>query len=438
METPREAPPDEITQIRTVINQFLQDRLQPKLDKLKEDDEEKRRKLQEDHRPENWIADAARRTRKIQQVTHAIKYSHPDAKGTNIFSLGNPSAGNTMIGTHTLQASIEPDTAFYGGAADMPAFEFLSLQVNGKSIIERAAMGDPALINALPGDPKQKGLWIEAFAGLTAPKSQLSSHKLAKQIYWPITDDDYHLLAPLFPSSLAHHLWQLLREDRFSEAAKAAREAYRENQPHQQGFREYPDMAIVNFGGTKPQNISQLNSERHGEAWLLASVPPTWRSRPAQPPWQVESIFDRWFEQHSEVRRYTRELRRFLSKLGDRNNLEIRDQRAGLTRMIVDELLQFAAEIQDLQAGWSADPACKLNPEERYWLDPYRTGLDPEFATARNSIDWKEQVSHRFGNWLNARLRTDRTSMSDVEHGEWKTLLEQEMRLLREELDSHA
>lgn len=30
------------------------------------------------------------------------------------------------------------------------------------------------------------------------------------------------------------------------------------------------------MGGTKPQNISQLTSERGGANYLLASLPPTW------------------------------------------------------------------------------------------------------------------------------------------------------------------
>lgn len=278
---------------------------------------------------------------------------------------------------------------------------------------------------------------MDAFAGLTEPKGTKATHKLAKQLYWPLGDDTYHLLAPLFPTTLAHRVWQTIREDRFSEAAKAARQAHRDQRSHDHGYREYLDFAIVKFGGTKPQNISQLNSERHGEAYLLASLPPTRRNQPQQPPLNIESIFPGRLGQRQPVRQLVRALRGFLDSTRDWNNRDIRDKRAELVELIRDELLQLAAELQDLPAGWSAQADCKLNPEERCWLDPRRVVQDEEFAALRETTDWQDLVCRRFGNWLNARLSTRRTPMGDVEHKAWSTELEEELHMLREELDTH-
>jgi len=86
----------EAGQLRVVIQDFLQERLQPKLDKLKEGEDEKRQKLLEAHQLQTWIADAAHRVGQIQQVTHALKYIHPEAKGTNINAPGNPDAGEYL------------------------------------------------------------------------------------------------------------------------------------------------------------------------------------------------------------------------------------------------------------------------------------------------------------------------------------------------------
>jgi len=77
-----------VSKIRQVIGEFIQIRLQAKLDKLKADQLAERERLQAAHEPEVWLADAARRVGQIQQVTHAIKYIHPDARGTNLFSAG--------------------------------------------------------------------------------------------------------------------------------------------------------------------------------------------------------------------------------------------------------------------------------------------------------------------------------------------------------------
>ncbi len=80
MEAPSSSlsPPDGSLRIRAAILQFLQARLQPKLDKLKADEDEARQKLLLEHEPKAWIADAARRVGQIQRVTHALKFTHPN------------------------------------------------------------------------------------------------------------------------------------------------------------------------------------------------------------------------------------------------------------------------------------------------------------------------------------------------------------------------
>ena len=45
----------------------------------------------------------------------------------------------------------------------------------------------------------------------------------------------------------------------------------------------YASLAVQELGGTKPQNISQLNSERRGDNYLLASLPPVWKTVAVQP-----------------------------------------------------------------------------------------------------------------------------------------------------------
>lgn len=427
-------PIEDVTAIQAVINQFLQERLQPKLDKLKEGEDEKRQKLLDAHRPATWIADAARRVSQIQQVTHAIKYTHPDAKGTSLNSQGNATAGETLIGTHTINGRAAADVV--GNAAALDVYKFLRLEVDGKSLLIRACNTDPAMESALPGNTGEAQAWMKAFAALSEPKGQPTSHKLAKQIYWPIGNGKYHLLAPLFPTTLVHGIYNGIREDRFSETAKTARQAYRDKQPHDHGFREYPYFAIQHFGGTKPQNISQLNSERHGENYLLAALPPTWKNKELKPPLRTESIFNRWLNR-DRIYHLTTTLRRFLLKVQPVNNIKIRNKRAELVALIRDELVQKVAQLQELSPGWSTHEECRLNADECFWLDPRRGRDDEGFAKARETSDWKDAICHRFGNWLNARLNTDKTPMGMPEFQHWHSILEKELRMMREELDDH-
>jgi CRISPR-associated protein Csy1 len=430
-------PPDPamIGALRQVIGDFLQERLQLKLDKLKDDEVDQRQALLQGYRTESWIADAAKRVGQIQQVTHALKFTHPDAKGSNLNAPGNAEAGELSIGTHTLGSDLTPDVV--GNAAALDVNKFLRLTVAGQSLLARAMAGDAALQAALSDDAEQAAGWMAAFAGLAAGKGQPASHKLAKQIYWPLADGGYHLLAPLFPTSLVHGVHQAIREDRFSEEAKAAREARRAGANHPHGYREYPFLAIQNFGGTKPQNISQLNSERYGENYLLPSLPPNWQSEPVRPPLHSESVFEQAFGARQRVKELTRGLRDFLARVAAVNNIHIRATRAAFVADIRDELLQFAAELQQLPPGWSAQTDCALNRDEQCWLDPARAEGDPDFAHDLRRGDWQDAVCRRFGNWLNARLNRPQVTLGQAEAEAWSDVLEQALRSMRPELASH-
>ncbi|WP_303902224.1 type I-F CRISPR-associated protein Csy1 [Thiohalomonas denitrificans] len=418
--------------VRQVITQFLQERLQPKLDKLKEGEDDKREKLLEAHQPERWIYNAASRVGQIQQVTHAIKFTHPDARGTSLNAPGNPQAGDLLVGTHTLDEAA-PDIV--GNAAALDVYKFLKLEVGGKSLLDLALEGDSALQAAFSDNAEQAKSWMEAFTGLIEPKGELASHRLAKQLYWPLGKGEYHLLAPLFPTSLVHRVVSGIRVDRFSEEAKAARKAYWDREPHPHGFCEYPDLAIQNFGGTKPQNISQLNSERYGENYLLAALPPTWYSTPVRTPLNTESVFDHVFERRKRVRILLRTLGDFLKGVQDINNIRIRETRADLVGHLRDEALLFAAELHELKPGWTVDEKCRLNAAEQCWLDPGRAAQDEAFATLCARGDWKEEVCRRFANWLNATLTSTRTPMGKDEAHEWQSVMEKEMKLMRMEVD---
>ena len=105
---------------------------------------------------------------------------------------------------------------------------------------------------------------MAAFASLTAPRGQLASHTLAKQLYWPVGSDvqadaSYHLLAPLYASSLAHKVFEILQNDRFSDEAKGARAARKDGLYSERPAREYPHLAVQQMGGTKPVSYTHLD-----------------------------------------------------------------------------------------------------------------------------------------------------------------------------------
>ena len=384
-------------ELRALIWRFLSDRLDSKLEKLPADDP-KHTALQEQFVPATWLDDAARRVGQIQAVTHSLKPIHPDAKGSSLFCAPAGLPALAEVGSHSLGAHFDIDVV--GNAAALDVYKLLKLNHSGTGLLGLASAQDADLCAALSDDPAQAEQWCNAFAGLAKPRGKPSSHSLAKQVYWltgsDVHDDShYQLLAPLYPTSLAHRVYQTLQDDRFSDAAKAARAAKKSGTPHQRPVRDYPNLALQGLGGTKPQNISQLNSERRGDNALLASLPPVWTSADIKPVLHARTLL-KAYGQRPEARRLARLLRDFLVADPARN-VKTRQRRDGWIDDLIDELLQFTAELRSLPAGWTQSADCDLPVAQRQWLDPDSAQAADDTAA--------EQVADDFANWINTQLR---------------------------------
>ncbi|MDZ4349379.1 MAG: type I-F CRISPR-associated protein Csy1 [Xanthomonadaceae bacterium] len=405
---------------RGAIEAFLTHRLDGKLKELSPDDP-KRELLIAQFRTATWIADAARRVVQLQLVTHTIKPTHPDARGSNLYRPPETLAARSEAGSHSIGPKTDDDVV--GNAAALDVHKFLKIDVAGAPLLHWLREGNSELIAALDPDPAQAEAWRAAFIAIEQPRDEaLVSHSRAKQIYWlvgddPVDDDHYHLLAPLYASPLAHAVFATVNEHRYSEAAKLALKARREKQAHDGVSRDYPDLVEQKLGGSKPQNISQLNSERGGKNYLLASLPPRWKSREVRAPWRVESVFP-LFGKGEEVRALVRGLRKFLESNPERT-METRDLRDDYTDALIGELLRFATTLQEgIAPGWSLDPRCRLVEEESLWLDPGRAANDENFGALYLRMDWPDVIARRFGNWLNGRL-VGRLPVGDNEHRHW-------------------
>lgn len=413
------------TSYRAAITAFLQERLQAKLDKLQPDDPQ-RAEVMASFAPDEWLASAAKRVAQIQAVTHSLKPIHPDARGTNLYVEPAQLPALTELGSHALQGNFESDVV--GNAAALDVYKFLKLQAHGRGLLAALLAHDAEALAALHADPAQAQTLRDAFVSLTQPRAGgPSSHALAKQLYWltgsdACADGDYALLAPLYATSLAHAVHAALQEDRFGEANKAARNAKKERKAHDGVLHDYPGLAVQNLGGTKPQNISQLNSERRGMNYLLSSLPPQWRINEQRLPVQAASVFERLFAARPEVRRALKALRQLLES-DPAANQATRLQRDDLVAVLVDELVALAAELeQALPSGWTIEPRFEnLNRDEQLWLDPLRAELpeEAEFAQEWLAMDWPEAIGKRFGNWLNAQLQ-GKLHLGDIEFRAWK------------------
>lgn len=381
-----------------------------------------------------WLADAARRVSQIQAVTHVLKATHPDARGSSLHCAPERLAQHAEIGTHLLGKAYAEDVV--GNAAALDVFKFLKLEVDGRRLLDWMQDGDEDLRDALNADSTVATEWMKAFGGLVRTDATPTSHEAAKQVYWlvgeePTDDASYHLLQPMFSSSLAHVVHADIEDAWFGEANKLARQAFRDKKPFEGLYRDYRDLTVRKLGGTKPQNISQLNSERRGNNYLLSSLPPRWRQVEFR---SLNVSADLWsrFGHFGQVGPLTSELIRFL--LSDPKPTHgTRITREGIEQALGAQLARFAETARDLlEPGWTRSSACELTLDEKLWLDPGRLELshrsdtpqheadDVAFEAAYHWGDWPDQVAGRFSNWLNDRLRdAGLKAVGDSEYTHW-------------------
>lgn len=434
-----------VSNLTDEIARYIQERANAKLAKHEKEAVQKRKKFGEDEQslaeleekqkkeqleieahftPVNWLTDAAKRAKQISMVTHALKYTHTDAKGS---SLCNTSQHSNQSQLYVSTASLSnPALDVVGNAAALDVAGLLQLQANNRQLIDFLAQDDGSPLRPFAENEEQLKEWLVHFKSVLQPK-EVRTHELAKQLYFPVGEGIYHLISPLYASSLSQALYERITSSRFSEQAKTLREARRNGKYEQGVLVEFPNIAVQKFGGTKPQNVSQLNSKRHGQGFLLSTQPPVWQTQ-TRPPLRKDEF---WRAYERSVFPIIKELKCFLEST-DAHNVKVRHHRAALVDQLLDHFLLYSAEIQTFPAGWSQDS--QLSQEERFWLDPRYD--EPEFQAQRKEVDWQKTICSKFAGWLNQKLEEKtKLQMGDPEYREWSKLLKRKISLLQGDIE---
>lgn len=388
---------------------------------------------QERYTLESILAKGAKAAGSIAIASHIAKATHPDLKVKGVTHLAVEFSSLPVLeelGSHALPTNESLWDATGDGAHNNAAYELyllLDSLFEGRSLAEWLTAGDADAVSAFAVGGGIDGVpWLDL---LHSKCPHPATSTLSKQIYWlrepgdACVDQVYQLLAPLFPASLAHQAYLQIHSDRYSEANNAARKAKRARKAHDCVFHDYPGLAVQNMGGTKPQNISQLNSERRGMNYLLSSLPPQWKVSEKRLPVSTDSVFNHYFSSRPLVRQTVQALRAFLESNPPANDAT-RSQRDDMVYRLVDEMVTMAADLEHmLPPGWTLNDErfSKLNNDEQYWLDPLRAELPEEadFAEAWLAMEWPDAIGRRFGNWLNDRL-DGKLHFGEIEFRAWK------------------
>ena len=383
----------------------------------------------------NWIPDAATRMAKqLNFGTHISKGVHPDAKGDNVSFEAINSLPETIIGTHSINSGYIDAN---GNAAALPLAAFFDFEVDETTKIRDLILADDAdFIATLASDQAVALTYQQTFKeALQNIITDPVTHERNKQTLWvtntydslDIEQLDYINIIPLYPSVLTHEVYQRINHLKFSDDNKTARDNRFRKTAEQQPYVTLNDLATLQLGGTKPQNVSLLMSKQGGRNYLLPSLPPIIKQERA---FKLSKFANSIFSTSMEYNAREAIQSIFKSIKDTRNIVDVRDAR----KSAIDEVLyQIFAAAEDIRttmpAGWSKD--YELDHVEKLWLDPKRSDLEgeEEFKAEREQDDaWHSQIVHIFARWLNTLMQAEfkeiASDFGDAEHLDWEREIE--------------
>jgi len=357
------------------------------------------------------------------KVSHPTKFIHGLSPYGGVYVTTNLGYKNYYLTTESLQSDYY-DLSHRNGIL-ITYSRFLMFKIDNETIYEKIEKNDYAWLSEFNRSKAQLQSWQDGLSLWVAKTEDIKNASRLKQTYFPLSDGSYHITAPLFSSSICQAIYDKVRFITFSQENKKLRAAKNNNKYAEGVLVEYPNFAIMNFGGTQPQNISAGNFERHGEAFLLPCSPPHWQSN-LKPPITKVSLYEDEFDRRAW--KIAKDLQLYLAKLQKKKgNMEIRNHVTQLVYQIIDALLGYVAEIHSLeaQAGWS-ESDCKLKVSHQIFLDLHRK--DEQFQLDRASGEWQKEVCKDFGLWLNKKLESKTMVFAKIESSHWAKLLARQLR----------
>lgn len=378
-----------------VILNFLEERRQTK---LKNPGKLSTEQIEREYTVVDWVSRAASRACQLSMVTHPGKFSHPDAKITPLLYQGTPAADGFVR-----SGNADVPTDVLGNAAALDVYAFLSIQLDdGKTVFEHVESRSQMLRELLGVEQALFDEWRAGFLKIKSSFDIVKTDGNVKQVYFPI-QDGYHLLSVLTPSGLVTLNRERIRKMRFSEEAKAAREARKNHQASEQGLNDVIDLLTVRFGGAQPQNISKLNSGNAGEAWLMPSLPPAFSPKYIRIP--RRNFFDSLFLDEP-IKLAFATLHRMFNL--DHNNIQIRVGRRKCLESVFDWVFVRATFYQQHTAGWTEDESVRLPLAQKLWLDQGR------FDQRDDHLDWQGEIVEAFVAWMIITYRRLRRRVGDA------------------------
>ena len=336
----------------------------------------------------SWLISAAERAGRRYIVSHHGKFTHPGAKISPIIATRNSSIDG-FIRTGNVDAN--PDVAGNAAVPIDDVYQFLYIKLKDEQTLlthlekETEYIKEQLNISEASFEEIQQGLLsIKRF------NESIRTSEKVKQVYFPIRDDEYNLLSILTPPGIMFKLKERINIMHFSNEVKEVRNAKKNKIFHEKKYSEIYGLSVIGFGGTKPQNISVLNSQNHGTTYLLPSLPPELTTQKIRPPKTNFFTNSLWF------RNFKDDFHKFHNHLiKDTNNIHIRKKRDWYIRGILYQVADQLWKIRSLKNGWSDSDNYKNLPRyQKIWLD------QSYFQERKENSEWIKDVQKELSRWF--------------------------------------
>lgn len=342
----------------------------------------------------NWLCSASsnniQENKRIIKTTHISKFTHSSARNDGLLNLTKNNA--VWVNTGSIQSKLQQDLAHNNGAL-ITISRFLALQNSDSMIFDLIIEQDFSFLDGFYENEEQLAKWKTGFSNLVEVRSIKSCDKL-KSTYFPVDNSlkNYHLLTPLFATSLVNEL---------AERRQSARYAKKPETYTQDTHISYANVAIHQYGGEHPKNISMLNANRAGRGYLLSTQPPVWKSQ-SNYHLKQESIFDGKILSYraSETLSYLAEY--LLRFQGINISISAPEKKKWLKRWVNDiwkEIFSYTNEIVfGYPANWTKKEKHNFKLRYQFLLDPYCT--DEGFKEKRENLKWQDEIANDFSRWM--------------------------------------
>ncbi|TWU62085.1 CRISPR-associated protein Csy1 [Crateriforma conspicua] len=379
------------------LRQFVKERRDAKLAKAKPDAVAE---IESDFRFENWVQSAAKRASQLNVASHIGTISHPDAKiAPFVAEPSNAPDGYVRSGNVSI-----PWDAF-GNAAALDALGFMKIELSDhRTALEHLREGTDEIRELFDYADDEayetiRNQFLQMFAN-SKPYPVTCSE--IKQVYFPLTDGDYHLLSLVSSSGLMRENRLRLQEREWGDDAKAARELERadrtaiaagkspliEGMPANASYQTIPNRGSIKLGGANAQNVSSFNAECRGVWPLFASYREASRS--------YQRLAKRDYFRDLRWDGYCRDIFRKLHDIfrkPEPGNSELREARKQHLEELWLWASSFALELQALPGGWSNNKENRLPMHQKLWLDAANAQL------ANENKGWRQEVASDFAAW---------------------------------------